>query len=539
MNSGGERWWRHAVTYQVYLRSFADGNGDGIGDLSGLRERLGHLQRLGIDAIWINPWYPSPLLDGGYDVIDHRDIDPRYGSLGEAEALIADAHSIGIRVICDLVPNHTSWEHPWFVEARTSPPGHPSRDRYHIVPGRGPDGAEPPNDWQAVFGGSAWERLPDGEWYLHIFDVSQPDLNWDHPEVRDDFETTLRFWLDRGIDGFRIDVAHGCVKDRAYPDLDGRPGEVHLDLIENHPYWDRDDLHALVRSWRRVLDEYDNRMMVAEATVHAQRLPMYLRPDEYHQSFNFDLLRTDWDAKAFRSVIDDAVRAATDVDATSTWVLSNHDQMRHATRYGLPVGTDLLRWPLLGPHEVLAVDVGARRARAAALILFALPGGAYVYQGDELGLPDVWDLPLDVLDDPMWKRSGFTTKGRDGCRVPLPWTADGPSFGFGAGRGWLPQPPAFGRSSVAAQDADPASTLHLYRRAIALRRALSGEDERIELLDLGGDVLAFERCGGAFLCVTNMGIDPAPLPPGEVLLASAPIVDGTIPVDTAVWIRPR
>ncbi|MFZ9042164.1 MAG: glycoside hydrolase family 13 protein [Ilumatobacteraceae bacterium] len=537
MTSGSVDWWRHAVTYQVYLRSFADGNGDGIGDLRGLHDRLGHLAALGVDAIWINPWYPSPLLDGGYDVSDHRDIDARYGTLADAEAMIGAAHDLGIRVICDLVPNHTSWEHPWFVEARNSPPGHASRARYHIVPGRGPNGDEPPNDWQAVFGGSAWERLPDGEWYLHIFDVSQPDLDWSHPEVRADFETTLRFWLDRGIDGFRIDVAHGCTKDPAYPDLDGRPGDVHLDLIVDHPYWDRDELHDLVRSWRRVVDEYADRMMVAEATVHARRLPLYLRPDEYHQSFNFDFLRTDWNAKAFESVIDDAVRAAAGVGATSTWVLSNHDQMRHATRYGLPAGIDLLRWPLLGPHDLLDPETGARRARAAALVVLSLPGGVYVYQGDELGLPEVWDLPVDVLDDPMWERSGRTIKGRDGCRVPIPWSSDGPSYGFGPAPGWLPQPASFGRLCVERQDGDPSSSLSLHRRAIAVRREVFGTDERITLVDRGAEVLAYERCGGSIICVTNMGSDPVDVPAGEVLVSSGPLVGGRLPVDTTVWVR--
>ncbi len=535
-------WWRRAVVYQVYIRSFADGNGDGTGDLAGLRARLDHLAELGIDAMWVNPWYPSPMADGGYDVVDHRAIHPDFGTLAEADALIADAHERGIRFLIDVVPNHTSVEHPWFQAALAAGPGSPERDRYIFRAGRGPDGDEPPTNWRAVFGGSTWTRVDDGEWYLHIFDTSQPDLNWQHPEVRDEFDSILRFWLDRGVDGFRVDVAHGMIKDLSLPDapvdqLDDR-GQRLPD--GSHPHWDRDELHVLNRRWRAVIDEYDDRMMVAEANVHPDRLPLYLRADEYHQSFNFDLLKAEWSADDFRSIIVSAAGRAAAIGAASTWVLSNHDIVRHATRYGLPPGTDYERWLLDGPHDALDAESGARRARAAVMVTLALPGSAYIYQGDELGLPEVWELPVDALEDPTWERSSHTVKGRDGCRVPIPWTKDGTSFGFGDGPAWLPQPPIFGDLSIEAQDADPHSTLNLYRAAIRLRGDLFAQDEELEMLDLGTHVLAFRRGSGA-TAVVNMGSVPvsrADLPSGNIVLSSDGLLGDDLAPDTAVWLAP-
>ena len=541
-------WWRRGVVYQVYVRSFADGNGDGTGDIAGLRSRLPYLRDLGVDAIWVNPWYESPLADGGYDVADYRRIEPRYGTTEEAELLIAEAHDHGIRVIADLVPNHTSERHAWFQQAMAAPPGDPSRHRYHIRDGKGPDGSEPPTDWTSVFGGPAWTRLDDGQWYLHLFAPEQPDLNWDNPDVREELHAVLRFWLDRGIDGFRIDVAHGLVKHPDFPDLGGDRTEIlSSSKTANHPHWDRDGIHEIVRGWRSVLDEYDgDRMMVAEAWVRPDRLPLYLRPDEYHQSFNFDFLEAPWDAATFRDVIASGSAAAADVGSTSTWVLSNHDVMREATRYGLPDDVDWRAWPAQGPADVLDPAVGARRARAAALLLLGLPGSAYVYQGEELGLPEVWDLPPEVLDDPVWVRSEGTRKGRDGCRVPLPWTPDGPSYGFGDGPPWLPQPPVFAELAASVQAGDPHSSLRLFRDAIALRRRHGASDEQIEVLgaadgadtDLGDDVVAYRR-GSGLLCVVNMGSEPVPLPDhSEVLLSSDPegSIGDTLEPDTAVWL---
>jgi alpha-glucosidase len=535
--AASERWWRTGAVYQLYLRSFADSDGDGIGDLPGALARLDHLAELGVDAVWVNPWYPSPMRDGGYDITDHRDIDPRFGTLADAEAFIAGAHRRGLRVIVDVVPNHTSSDHPWFRAALAARPGSPERARYHFLDGRGPDGASPPNDWSSAFGGSAWERVPDGQWYLHLFDSGQPDLNWRNPDVRADFLDTLRFWLDRGVDGVRVDVAHGLAKDPIYPDNGGVAVPADRRDLVDHPYWDRDEVHELIREWRALVDGYDRRMMVAEAVVSPVRLPDYLAPDQYHQSFNFDLLEADWDAARFAEVIVTSHDGAAAVGATSTWVLSNHDVMRHATRYGLPPGTDHGRWPVTGPHEALDAATGLRRARAAALVTLALPGSVYLYQGDELGLPEVWDLPVEVLEDPTWRRTGGAMRGRDGCRVPLPWDDTGPSLGFGPAAAWLPQPAAFADLAVSRQAADPSSTLALHRRALRLRRELLVGDEAITMLPLGDHVLAFAR-GSGIVCVANMGAEPVALPDGQVLIASAPVTEGLLPRDAAVWLAP-
>jgi len=540
MTKAVSTWWRDGVVYQVYVRSFADGNGGGEGDINGLRSRLDYLAALGVDAIWLNPWYLSPLADGGYDVADYRQIEPRYGTLDDAEALIGECHELGIKVIADLVPNHTSRDHVWFQEALASPPGHPSRDRYIFRPGKGEDGEQPPTNWQAVFGGSTWEQVEDGEYYLHIFDTSQPDLNWENPEVLDEFDSIIRFWLDRGIDGLRIDVSHGLIKDPDFPDLSpellGSFSLLEGDEPVSHPFWDRDGVHPINRRWRAILDEYDDRMMVAEAWVHAKRLPLYLRPDEYHQAFNFDLLETPWDAQAFATVIDDSLYAANAIGATTTWVLSNHDVMRHATRYGLPNDADWRRWPLDGPHDLLDPAMGQRRARAAAMISLSLPGSTYIYQGEELGLPEVWDLPTNVLDDPTWERSAHTEKGRDGCRVPIPWTTDGPSFGFGDGNAWLPQPAVYGERSVQAQESDPESMLALYRATIAARKQRFADSDTLTMVDLGANVLAYQR--GDVLVMVNMSDTSVPLPEGSVVLTSSPTpLTNELPADVAVWLR--
>ncbi len=528
-------WWRHAVVYQVYVRSFADGNGDGTGDIAGLRSRLGYLEKLGIDAIWVNPWYRSPLLDGGYDVADYREINEQFGTTVEAEEFVADARRHGIRVLVDLVPNHSSWDHQWFREALAAEPGSSERARYHFLDGRGADGDLPPNDWRSVFGGSAWTRVADGQWYLHLFNDSQPDVNWDHPDVSAEFESVMRFWLDRGAAGFRIDVAHALVKAPGYPDAglavnEGKGGTEPL------PYFDRDEIHPIVRGWRRLLDEYGDRMMVAEAWVDSSRRPLYVRPDEYHQAFDFDLLSARWDSAEFRRIIVESVRSAREVGSDPTWVLSNHDVVRHSTRYGLPAEVEPGLWLLDGSPELLDVDQGASRGRAAAMVTLALPGSAYVYQGDELGLPEAWDLPLDVLQDPIWRDSGHRVKGRDGCRVPIPWEPTGSSLGFGDNGAWLPQPAEFAALSAASQDGVADSTLTLYRDAMRLRRERLVGVAGFEIVDLEPHVLAFRR-GDGFICVANMGASPVEIPAGNVLLASGPLVDGLLPPDTAVWVQ--
>lgn len=521
-------WWRHAVIYQIYPRSFADSDGDGIGDLPGIRSRLPYLRDLGVDAVWLSPFYPSPQADAGYDVADYRDVDPLFGTLADADALIGEAHASGIRVIVDLVPNHTSSEHAWFRAALAAPPGSRERARYIFRDGAGPDGAEPPNNWASRFGGGAWTRIsePDGtpgQWYLHLFDPAQPDLDWTNDEVRAEFESVLRFWLDRGVDGFRIDVAHGLAKDPELPDLGDEhatPGQA----PEGHPHWDVDEVHDVYRAWRRVVDSYaGDRVFVGEIWVQSlDRLALYLRPDELHTAFNFTFLLAPWDATALRAAVDDTIEALSVVGAPATWVLSNHDVVRHVTRYG-------------------GGEPGTRRARAAALLMLALPGGAYVYQGEELGLPEVLALPPAVRQDPTFRRTAGQDVGRDGCRVPLPWSGSRPSYGFGPGpASWLPQPAEWAALTAERQAGDPASVLTLYRAALRTRRELPAlGDGALTWLSAGADVLAFRREPG-FVCVVNVGDRPA-APPEEVrgrtpVLASAPLGDGrTLPAATAAW----
>ncbi|WP_328639828.1 glycoside hydrolase family 13 protein [Streptomyces canus] len=536
-------WWRQAVVYQVYPRSFADADGDGLGDIRGVTERLTHLAALGADALWLSPFYPSELADGGYDVADYRDVDPRLGTLDDFDAMVTEAHRLGLKVIVDLVPNHTSHQHVWFQEALAAGPGSAARERYVFRDGRGAHGELPPTDWQSVFGGSAWRRVPDGQWYLHLFAPEQPDLNWSHDEVREDFRTTLRFWSDRGVDGFRVDVAHALAKDLTEPlrDLGDLPGVAEEALGHlppgGHPYWDRDEVHEIYRDWRAILDSCTPpRMAVAEAWVPGPRRALYARADELGQAFNFEYLQTAWDAGELRQVITDSLTTARAAHASATWVLSNHDVVRHASRLVLPPGTDENAWLLSGGHAP-AVDGhrGLRRARAATLLMLALPGSSYVYQGEELGLPEVADLPFEVLQDPIWEQTGRVRKGRDGCRVPLPWTTSGPSYGFGAGGAWLPQPEWFAGYAVEAQDGVEGSTLELYRTALRLRRKLlQGED--LTWADASpADVLDFVRHEG-WRCVTNLSDRAVPLPAGAVLLSSSPLEDGLLGPDTTAWL---
>ncbi|MGH3323559.1 MAG: glycoside hydrolase family 13 protein [Streptomyces sp.] len=538
-------WWRSAVIYQVYIRSFADGNGDGVGDIAGIRSRLPYLKSLGVDAIWINPWYKSPMADHGYDVADFREIDPQFGTEAEAEELIEEAHQYGLRVIPDIVPNHTSDQHEWFRAALSDRPDGPERERYIFRAGRGPEGAEPPNDWRSVFGGAAWTRVPDGQWYLHLFAPEQPDLNWEHPEVRAEFEDILRFWFSRGVDGFRIDVAHGLIKHPELPDLPPRidpDGPAPQERVA-HPHWDRDEVHDIYRAWRRVADEFPgDRSFVAEAWAETpDRLAAYVRRDALHTTFNFDFLVASWNPKQLRAVIDDSLATLGAVGAPATWVLSNHDVVRHPSRFGREAVTKWVANERYLPDGPLDLELGMRRARAAALLLLSLPGGAYIYQGEELGLPEVEDLPEDVLQDPMWERSGHTDRGRDGCRVPIPWTGEGASFGFSpegaTGKPWLPQPAHWKEHSVEIQTGDDAAMLELYRRALQLRRAHPAlGDGGLTWRDAPEGVLAFHREPG-FACVVNFSTEPYRLPQHDkVLLASRELDDGRLAPDAAVWL---
>ncbi|MEV7789262.1 alpha-amylase family glycosyl hydrolase [Streptomyces sp. NPDC088106] len=514
-------WWRSAVIYQVYVRSFADGDGDGTGDLAGVRARLPHLAELGVDALWFNPWYLSPMKDGGYDVADYRAIDPAFGTLAEAEKLIAEARELGIRTIIDIVPNHVSDQHPWF---RAALAGGAARELFHFRPGRGEHGELPPNDWRSEFGGPAWTRLPGGDWYLHLFAPEQPDLNWAHPAVRQEHEDILRFWFERGVAGVRIDSAALLVKDPRLPDLTGRGP---------HPYVDRDELHGIYRAWRAVADEY-GAVFVGEVWLpDTERFARYLRPDELHTAFNFSFMTCPWDAERLRTSIDETLAEHAPVGAPATWVLANHDVTRTVTRYGrADTGFDFATKAFGTPADLC---LGTRRARAAALLSLALPGAVYVYQGEELGLPEA-DIPLDRIEDPMHARSGGTDPGRDGCRVPLPWTADAPHAGFG-GAPWLPQPAGWASYAADRQARDPGSMLSLYRAAIRLRPAFG--DGPLTWLPTADGVLAFTRADGTTLCVVNLADPPATLPAHTApLLASGPLSpDGRLPKDTAVWLR--
>ncbi|WP_420176383.1 glycoside hydrolase family 13 protein [Luteococcus sp. OSA5] len=563
-------WWRDAVVLQIYPRSFADSTGDGIGDLTGITSRVDHLASLGIDAVWLSPFYPSQLADGGYDVDDHRAVDPRLGTLDDFDQLVRALHGRGIGVIIDLVPNHTSNRHRWFEQALASGIGSSARQRYVFRDGT-QGGTEPPSDWQSLFGGSAWHPVGDGQWYLHLFAPEQPDLNWHHPEVRADFEQTLRFWSDRGVDGFRVDVAHSLVKQVDEP---WEPWQTVQDFGRtdgSHPWFDRDELMELYEQWRRIFDSYDPpRFAVAEAAVHPTRRGRYARL--LGQAFDFSMQECDWRRDDFHQVIDRALSEAAESGSSTTWLLGCHDTPRVASRLALPtpqeprVRVDEARpdepafrhdsqwlarqWLLSDGLEPQAdIALGLRRARAAVMVELALPGCTYVYQGDELGLPEVADLPREVLTDPMLGRS-TKEKGRDGCRVPLPWARDrhalgGSSFGFGPGAAHLPQPEVFGQLSVKAQQDDPDSTLNLYRAALRSRRELRGLVGQAPLrwLDEADDrVLHFAR--GPWHCLTNFCDEPVPLAglglgQATPLLWSWPVEGDDLPPATTLWLRDR
>lgn len=558
----GTEWWRDAVIYQVYPRSFKDSNGDGMGDLGGVTQKLPYLKHLGVDAVWLSPFYLSPQHDAGYDVADYRTVDPRFGSLEDFDRLREEAHRLGLKIIVDLVPNHTSEDHEWFRAALASEPGSPERDRYMFREGRGENGEEPPNNWKSLFGGRAWTRVPDGQWYLHLFDSSQPDLNWENPEVWEEFRAILRFWLDRGADGFRVDVAHGMIKAPGLPDWDE---QVHMvegtdaqgaqdepdgpsKTMDTGPYFDQDGVHEIYRDWHTVLQEYPgDRMLVVEAWVGpAERLARYVRPDEAQQAFNFDFLVAGWHRDRMRDTIEISLRANAAVGAPSTWVLSNHDTVRHASRYGLSSRTAY-------PNGIGAQDEqphagqGLRRARAAALVELSLPGSAYIYQGDELGLPEHTELPDAARQDPTFHRTAGSELGRDGARVPLPWAPVGDGLGFGPDP-WLPQPESFAGITVDHQLGDPQSTLNLYRRALELRHDLELGTAKFAwhpLSEGDQDVLAYTMScgtGETVLVAANLGeseIGFDELSRGELLLASGQnaVVNDRLSVDSAVWLR--
>lgn len=540
----GAEWWRTAVIYQIYPRSFSDSSGDGIGDLPGVTSRLDDLAALGVDALWLSPFQRSPQKDAGYDVSDYCDVDPLFGTLGDFDEMLAQAHARGIRIIVDLVPNHSSSQHVWFQEALAAGPGSPERARYLFRDGRGENGEEAPNNWESVFGGPAWTRVTEadgtpGQWYLHLFDTSQPDFDWSNPDVHAEFRRILRFWLDRGVDGFRVDVAHGLVKKAGLPDYTPPSAADSMGGAEDDvPYWGQPGVHEIYRDWHGVLAEYDgNRALCAEAWLPtAEKTALWVRPDEMHQAFNFPYLQTAWDAAALREVIDTSLEAFPAVGAPSTWVLSNHDVVRHASRLALtaenPQGYGI------GPKSVgkPIPEVGLRRARAATTIMLALPGSAYLFQGEELGLPEVIDLPDNARQDPTWFRTHGERYGRDGCRVPIPWSADLPAYGFSpTGEAWLPQPSDWAELARDVQRDDPDSTLTLYKVLLAERRDRGLGSGTLSWLEgYGPDAVAFRN--GAVSVVANLGSTPLPLPSGTVIVSSGPLEGDRLPVDQAVWL---
>lgn len=553
VSAPGREWWRSSVIYQVYPRSFADGNGDGMGDLQGIKKRLPALAELGVDAVWFSPFFASPQKDAGYDVSDYRNIDPLFGTLDDFDEMVAEAKLLGLKVIVDLVPNHSSNEHAWFQEALAAGPGSAARDRYMFRDGKGENGELPPNNWQSVFGGAAWTRVTEangepGQWYLHLFDSSQPDWNWENEEVRDEFDDILRFWLNRGAAGFRIDVAHALIKAEGLPDIEktnssmtgGDMVEEHYHENQNHPHWGQERVHEIIRRWRKVLEEFEDRAMCAEAWVlPLSRMAKWVRPDEYHQTFNFGYLETPWDASKMRKVVDDSLREFGNVGAPSTWVLSNHDVIRHVSRFGLsgvpPQGDGI------GPNSEQPDEaLGLRRGRAASAFMLALPGGAYIYQGEELGLPEHTTLEDSFREDPTFFRTGGERVGRDGCRVPIPWESNEPSFGFSeTGKSWLPQPENYRNYARDIQRGTPGSTLELYKRLLKLRKEL----------DLGNGTLQWQPqyctdqslgfVNNGVLVLSNFGGNPITLPAGELLVTTQHdlTIEGELEHDQTAWIK--
>lgn len=517
------KWWNEAVIYQIYPRSFQDSNGDGEGDLKGITSRLEYIRDLGVDAIWLSPFYTSPNKDGGYDIANPRDVDPRFGTLDDAKALFEKAHSFGIRVIVDIVPNHFSSEHPWFKEALTSPKGSAARNRFHFYDGK--DSSTPPNNWISLFGGPSWTQISDGQWYLHLFDSSQPDLNWENPEVMDDFEKTIRFWIDLGADGFRIDVAQGLVKEGIQIDHHDPQGlsnalrldvlmepEIRKELLSNMPFFDRDGVHEIYRKWRKIFDSYGSRDIMAVAEVYVyppQRTTNYVRADELHQFFNFDVMNAPYDRKYLFESISNILELVKAEKAWPTWCLSNHDSERVASR------------------------IGADAARAMALFIFGLPGSAYIYNGQELGLP-TGEMADSDRQDPIYFRTGGAQKGRDGARVPLPWSGNTPPFGFTTGKPWLPLQEDWREFTVEHELKEPDSSLNLYRKALQLRRNVFIGSGEITWTDRG-ELFSYKR--GQVEVIMNMSDQSANLEiSSEKVLLSSHKFEGTLPAKSTIWL---
>ena len=533
----GSEWWRSGVIYQIYPRSFADQNGDGMGDLPGITSRLPKLKELGVDAIWLSPFFTSPQKDAGYDVADYRDVDPLFGTLQDFDLMVTKAHELGLRVMIDLVPNHSSDQHEWFQKALAASPGSAERNYYHFKDGRGESGELPPNNWVSMFGGPAWTRVEDGQWYVHLFDSSQPDLNWENPVVRAEFEDILRFWLDRGVDGFRVDQPHAMGKEPGLPDHPyvQEAGAGFIEGCENPPMWFQDSVHDIFRSWRKILESYPgDRAMCGEAYVlPLSFMALWVRPDEFHQTFNFRFLDAGWDKEKLVSAINESFEAFDNVGAPSTWVLNNHDVIRHASRFGGDYGRATAS-DGIGPSNPQPDNhLGLQKAKAATLFMLGLPGASYLYQGEELGLPEHTAISPEHRQDPTFFRTSGMRVGRDGCRVPLPWEIGNASSGFNnSGNAWLPQPDSYANLSRDLQENDPSSTLSLYKQALALRKELKLGEGSFDWL-IVDDVLSYQN--GSLTVVHNFSDKPVELE-GKVLLSSAQLANGQLSPNDTAWV---
>ncbi len=536
-SQAGSQWWRSGVIYQIYPRSFADANGDGMGDLKGITQRLTHLKDLGVDAIWLSPFYRSPQKDAGYDVSDYVSVDPLFGTLEDFDEMVEEAHRLSLRVMIDLVPNHTSSEHEWFQKALKAAPGSKERSYYHFKDGKGENGELPPNNWQSMFGGPAWTRVEDGQWYVHLFDSSQPDLNWENPVVREEFEKILRFWLDRGVDGFRVDQPHAMAKAEGLPDHPyvEEAGAGFIEGRENPPMWFQDSVHEIFRDWRKILDSYPgDRAMCGEAYVlPLSFMALWVRPDEFHQTFNFRFLDAGWDREKLISAIDESFEAFDGVGAPSTWVLNNHDVLRHVSRFGGDYGRTTAS-DGVGPNNPQPDNVlGLRKARAATLFMLALPGASYLYQGEELGLPDHTTIADEHRQDPTFFRTGGQRVGRDGCRVPLPWEMGNAANGFNqTGKAWLPQPNSYAELSRDQQVGKPESTLTMYQHALKLRSELKLGEGSFDWVNQD-EVLIYQN--GNLRVVHNFSNQAVKLD-GEVLLSSMPLAAGSLLTNDSAWV---
>ncbi len=534
--SKGSQWWRSGVIYQIYPRSFLDSNGDGMGDLPGITKGLPALKELGVDAVWLSPFYSSPQKDAGYDVSNYKDVDPLFGTLRDFDDMLQKAHDLGLRVMIDLVPNHSSNQHEWFQRALNSHKGSPERNFYHFKDGKGQDGELPPNNWVSMFGGPAWTRVKDGQWYCHLFDSSQPDLNWSNPEVRSEFEKILRFWLDRGVDGFRVDQPHAMAKAAGLPDHPyvDQAGAGFIEGREAPPMWFQDEVHDIFRRWRAILDEYPgNRAMCGEAYVLPLSLmAKWVRPDEFHQTFNFRFLDAGWDKEALVLAINESFDAFDSVGAPSTWVLSNHDVIRHASRFGGDFGRATASDGIGPDNPQPDNELGIKKARGATLFMLGLPGASYLYQGEELGLPEHTTIAPEHRQDPTFERTGGVRVGRDGCRVPLPWEEGQPSNGFSSAAGWLPQPSSYAGLSRKSQEGRAGSTLELYQAALKLRKKLALGEGSFDWVEQS-EVLSYQN--GKLTISHNFGTEAEELA-GEVLIRSGND-DGPLRPGETAWTR--